>query len=179
MQYLIFSDSHGGGHKIAKVLERCYGGIDGIIFLGDVCTDVDYDGILRRQPELAETCLWFTLPRYVVAGNCDGEGKYLDPEYHERMLELDGVRVLILHGHRQSVKSGTSELEAYARRQRADVVLFGHTHERYYQYVDGIKPLHIFNPGAVTMPRDGIPSFGTLTIKNGQILLAHGDVYAK
>lgn len=166
MRYLIFSDSHGACHNIKSVIDRTAGGIDGVIFLGDLYSDIE--NIEKEYPLISV---------YAVAGNCDFGSKYLSPIYQERMIDADGIRILLVHGHRQFVKSGTSVLEAYARSKGADVVLFGHTHERCEKYIsDGEKPLYIFNPGSAALPRDGVPSFGVLTIQKGQILLSHGEV---
>ena len=169
MSYLIFSDSHGTYKSMKDVIDRTPDKIDGVIFLGDVYSDIE--NIEQAYPLLSV---------YAVAGNCDFASRFMLPIYQERMIDIDGVRVLILHGHMQSVKSGTVELEAYARRKDADIVLYGHTHERDNRYIrSGKKPLYVFNPGSVSRPRDGEPSFGVLTVKNGQVLLSHGNVYIR
>ncbi len=168
MPYLIFSDTHGASRNMIEVIKRCKSDTDGVIFLGDVCSDTEL--VRERFPDI---------PIYAVAGNCDLPSKYLTPEYAERMLEINGMRILMLHGHTRSVKFHLGELEAYARRAAADVVLFGHTHERCCKYTNvGGKPLYIFNPGSAGLPKDGLPpAFGVLNIENGQILLSHGDVH--
>ena len=169
MNFLIFSDSHGGTFNMRTVIDRAAGNTDGVIFLGDNHPDVEV--LMTYYPKLTF---------YSVAGNCDYSSKYLTPEYEEKLIYLDGVRVLMLHGHRQDVKSTLALLEKYARSKNADVVLFGHTHERCEKYVlDGTKPLIMFNPGSVSRPRDGEPSFGVLTVNNGQALLSHGDVHVR
>jgi len=166
MQYLIFSDSHGNPMAMKKVIDRCICDTDGIIFLGDNIRDIEQLG--KLYPELKF---------YSVAGNCDVSLEYLKPEYQEKVLELDGIRVLITHGHQRSVKFYLGELCAYAKRADCDVVLFGHTHERVCESRYGQKPSYIFNPGSVSRPRDGLPaSFGVLTVRNGQILLSHGEI---
>ena len=89
-------------------------------------------------------------------------------------LDLDGVRVLILHGHGHGVKWGLGALEKYARGKGVDAVLFGHTHERLEKYIDG---LYLFNPGSTSQPRDGVASFGVMTVQKGQLLFSHGNVW--
>ncbi len=167
MKYLIFSDTHGSPRGMLSVIDRCIHDTDGVIFLGDVCLDTG--AVSEKYPDL---------PIYSVAGNCDLRGKLLAPEESERLIEVDGIRILMLHGHTRSVKYYMGELEAFARRAGADVVLFGHTHERYLDYRnDEEKGLYIFNPGSASQSRDGLPpSFGVLTVMNGQVLLSHGDV---
>ena len=163
MDYLIFSDTHGGAQAMLRVIERCAGTFDGVLFLGDGLADLDR--VRAVYPDLAITA---------VAGNCDFSAKYLAAEWREKLITPDGVRVLMMHGHHHGVKYGTSDAAAYARAKGADVLLFGHTHEPMARTVDG---LHIFNPGSAFSPREGEPTFGRLTIRNGQVLLSHGTVY--
>lgn len=167
MNYLVFSDSHGAWKSIKSVIDRVPYKIDGVIFLGDVYPDIEQ--IMEAYPLLSV---------YAVSGNCDFGAKYLSPIFQDRIIDIDGIRVLILHGHMQSVKSGLVELTAYAKHKGVDIVMYGHTHERYNNIVQiGERNLHVFNPGSVSRPNDGVPSFGVLTVQNGQILLSHGNVY--
>lgn len=166
MKYLIFSDSHGAVGNMVSVIKRCFEDLDGVIFLGDNYADI-------------EACeeLFPTLTFHAVAGNCDFGVRFFAAEYKEKLITVDGFRILILHGDRQYVKSTLTHLERYARERKADAVLFGHTHERCERYSDdGGTPLYIFNPGSVSLPREGKPSFGVLTTVRGQIILSHGDV---
>lgn len=163
MKYLIFSDSHRKTLGMCEVIERSLSGLNGVIFLGDNYDDTEI--IREKYPRL---------DIYAVAGNCDASPIYRTPDYLERTAVLDGIRVLMVHGHAHGVKWGLGEIEAYARRKCIDVVLFGHTHERYESYRDGV---YLFNPGSVSEPRDGTASFGVLTVQNGQVLLSHGDVW--
>ncbi len=167
MEFLIFSDSHGVSHNMKKIIDSSSDELCGVIFLGD--NIVDADVLAAEYPFLKFYC---------VAGNCDLSSNYIGVEYEEKLITLEGLRVLILHGHRQFVKSSLSTLEAYATNLGADIVLFGHTHERCEKYcLDGVKPLIMFNPGSISLPRDGIPSFGVLTVKNGQPILSHGELF--
>ncbi len=166
MVYLVFSDSHGATFNMKKVIDAQREKIDGVIFLGDNYKDAE---------ELMS--IYPSFDFHAVAGNCDISARFLAPEYCERLVTLGGVKVLMLHGHRQSVKSTLYVLEDYAKNRGADVVLFGHTHERCEKYcLDGVKPLIMFNPGSVALPREGRPSFGVLTIMDGTALTSHGDV---
>ena len=71
------------------------------------------------------------------------------------------------HGHLLQVKYGLQTLKRYAREQNADVMLFGHTHVAYTEYEDS---LYIMNPGSISQPRRGRPSYGIIDI------LEHGIV---
>ena len=174
MTYLILSDSHGYGRRALEVLDRLSVinlSPQGIIFLGDGTRE-----LLGRLGDIS--------PVYAVLGNCDGFIDLYDSDGliipEERLEIFDGKRILMLHGHRYSVKGGLSLAVKRAAELSADVLLFGHTHSplcttlpKGEQYGDVIlsRPLHVFNPGAL-MER----SFGLLTIQNGEILLSHGRV---
>lgn len=165
----VFSDSHGVGYRAAEVFERLALVDDypkTAIFLGDGIRDIE-SGIPKNCELLA------------VGGNCDAWTSLFDscgnelPD--ERIEMISGIRVLIMHGHKYSVKSGYHLAIARARAVGADILLFGHTHLPYLAEIpaDNIssKPLAVFNPGSL---RDG--SFGILTVVNGKPLLSHGKI---
>ena len=64
-----------------------------------------------------------------------------------------------------NVKFGYENIIAEAKRRNADIVLFGHTHNQYTEYLDG---LYIMNPGSVGMNGD----YGVIDITpKGDIML--------
>ena len=109
-----------------------------------------------------------------VHGNCDGpfSGGLRD----EEILDLEGHRILLCHGHRYGVKGGLGHLIASAKRQGADIALFGHTHERHEEYLPEYG-LWLFNPGALSYPERGEPSFGLLTLTPTGLLFSHGELH--
>ena len=116
MRFIIFSDSHGSISNMREALRRNAGtGLDGIIFLGDG---------LKSAKQLADES---GLELYAVAGNCDF-GPDIDPtrlDTYEKLLDFDGVKVLITHGHKYMVKTNGEVINKYARSKGADVVLYG------------------------------------------------------
>ncbi len=104
-----------------------------------------------------------------VRGNCD----FLSDQPAERLFTLEGVRILMLHGHTRGVKHGTGVLEAYAAAQEVDLVLYGHTHgaeDRYLPDAGRGRPLRLFNPGSIGAPGYERPGYGYLELQNGQVL---------
>ena len=95
-----------------------------------------------------------------VPGNCDW-GSFDEPE---RLLELEGVRILMLHGHTRNVKSSPLAAQYAAREWGADILLFGHTHR---PLVDWDGTLYTMNPGAAGDPRR--PTYGVITMENGKV----------
>ena len=63
------------------------------------------------------------------------------------------------NGHAYDVKSGLYRAVMAAREQKADVLLYGHTHCALEDYDDG---LYILNPGSLS--RGSRPSYGLLDI---------------
>lgn len=170
MKFLIFSDSHKATLNMMSVIDRQTEAMDGIIHLGDCAEDA----------ELLAQC-YPNASVYSVSGNCDFGASLFGGAPEERIINADGFRILLVHGHNQGVKSGTARLESYARMRGVDAVLFGHTHEKcdYCSVDDDGKRLYVFNPGSVSRPSSGEPSFGLLTVVGGQLLLSHGDVYSR
>ncbi len=186
MKLLIFSDSHGdAGYMRRAVLKNR--DADAIIFLGDGLMDVMYS--LEGE---------YSIPIYKVKGNCDiGISSYYPDVKKTDELFLDGKKIIFTHGDLYSVKSTTQDLSRLAISRGADIVLFGHTHmpceifvptdsEEYkLAYRDlsasGIlpedfspKPYYLFNPGSICY-RDGVPTFGILTLAEGENpLFSHG-----
>ena len=159
MKILVFSDSHGKYERMAKVISRDK--YDAVLFLGDGINDFDrlcqsYIGSARL---------------IAVKGNCD----FFDGTPEERIIDLDGFRVLMLHGHTKNVKHGTGVLEYYAREKEVDLVLYGHTHSRDIRRIDGEKRFYIFNPGSIGASSYLSPSFGYIETVNGQIVLNVAD----
>ncbi len=131
MKLLVVSDSHSGRSfmlECARVIQP-----DGIVHLGDYYEDGE---VLH---EVYPTAVF-----YQVGGNCD---RYrLPPCAREIAIEsIGGVTVYMTHGHLQRVKSGLALLENAGRACKAQLVLFGHTHEAAIQGSDGMI---LMNPGA-------------------------------
>ena len=101
------------------------------------------------------------VPLTAVAGNCD----YGSTARTEWLLELEGVRILLTHGHGYAVKQGTGALLRRARELEAQVVLFGHTHQRLLEEADGVL---LINPGSCRDER----YYAELEVEAGQILTA-------
>lgn len=120
---VVISDTHGnvaGLEKIRGILTEN----DVVIHCGDGCKDLSY------FPEIKES--------YFVRGNCDGLNR------DEKVIELEGKKILILHGHNHGVKGGLTRLKYYAQEKGVDVVFYGHTHKASIVEADGIT---FINPG--------------------------------
>lgn len=134
MKILILSDSHASLSFMRRCIEVTRP--HAVIHLGDFYADAT-----AMQEE------FFHIPFYQVPGNCDLYRGYI-PDAETRLIELDGVRLLITHGHRHAVKQTLHRLLADARASRVQAALFGHTHIGLCQQeADG---LWVVNPGAAS-----------------------------
>ena len=170
MDLLIFSDSHGDTSAIRKMMRQQVSKPDAIFFLGDGLRDTDL--LDDSDP-----------PLYRVVGNCDW---FADDEAPgEIVMALGGHVVFATHGHLYYAKESEHALLAHAVKVGADVVLFGHTHQPTLKVIPAgttvsisfgqtaitERPIYLFNPGSL---RAG--SFGTLTLRRGDVLFSHGTL---
>lgn len=122
---------------------------DEVLYLGDCLRD--FECLRQAFP---------TLATQAVPGNCDGPTELEST----LLLEREGVRLLLGHGHRWQVKVGLEQALNAAQCARADVLLFGHTHAI---LCEKRKNLWVLNPG--TIGGVGAPaSYGLVTIENGE-----------
>ena len=99
------------------------------------------------------------VPLVLVKGNCDF---YLDAPT-ATVFNLGLKKIFATHGHLYGVKYGYDRVYYAGYEQKADIVLFGHTHEA---MVSDEGRVALFNPGSISMPRryDDKPSYGIIEI---------------
>ena len=143
---LVVSDSHGDVENMCRAVELVRPAL--ALYLGDGWRDAE--ALARRFPEL---------PLERVPGNCD----FRVDERAERVVEIEGKRVMICHGHTLGVKSDLGMLLRAALEREADAVLFGHTHK---PFVDIRRGVTMLNPGSIG--NRVRPTYGTLTVADGK-----------
>lgn len=157
MRITVMSDSHGLFGATQKVMEA-QPDSDIYIHLGDGKAECR----LLRQ-EYPDKNLVF------VRGNCDFDCDF-DSDFPDFTVipVNDKHRIFACHGHKYTVKYTHSDLLAAARANHCNIVLYGHTHERYNSYEQDI---HILNPGSCAFPRDGQPpSYAIIDIVGDGVL---------
>ena len=125
MKVLIVSDTHGREDNLEKVLEK-ESPIDAMVHLGDVEGSEDYIRILTDAPV------------YMVAGNNDF---YTDLP-GQAVIDLDGYRAFITHGHGYHVSYSPNRLVAEALHRNAQIAMYGHTHVPHLEQVEGVIVLN-------------------------------------
>lgn len=145
---IIFSDSHGHLDHMREVLQTEQP--DLVIHLGDCLRDV-----WAMQMEFPEMSWEY------VKGNCD-----LVQETDEKILLVEGVKILICHGHNYHVKSGYLNIEYGAKEKGVDAVLFGHTHLSHHDHHNGLIML---NPGSIGFAVIHPASYGWMIVDGKKI----------
>lgn len=167
---LVISDSHGKRDRIKEVIGRQIKRPDALIFLGDGLQDLDY-------------CDTTGIALYKVCGNCDLLYlNFITDAPDEQIINLDGVRIMMTHGHNNGVKMTLTPLLTIAAENKVDILLFGHTHQGFEMTLMpdnelGIKlekPLYVMNPGSLG---SYAATFGTIsTDSSGRVLMSHGSL---
>lgn len=148
MRILVVSDTHGDYFTLQRVV-TAQPKAEVVIHLGDgeeqslqLVTDFPDKMIVR------------------VRGNCDW-GSDLPIV---QTLSLAGKKILAMHGHTYQVKMGYYNAYMAAREEKADILLFGHTHNAMTDYEDG---LYVMNPGSLHGMH---ATYGILDITNAGIV---------
>jgi hypothetical protein len=155
---LVLSDSHGNVENMVRAVEST--DPDMMIHLGDCWSDADE--LMEEFPDI---------PMERVPGNCD-----ISQEPAERILIIEGKKIMICHGHTMNVKSSYLNLQYKAQERKVDAALFGHTHRIFYGEHNRIVYL---NPGTIGNTGLGVePSYGVLWVdgKDEHILYSVGYV---
>ena len=131
MRIQVVSDSHGSVKALRAAIEA-QPTVDVVFFLGD--GERDIDTLRPLFPHKTFIC---------VGGNCDMAS--MSPAVELR--RLGDKLISACHGHTFHVKDSLYEYRTWARKTGVDVALFGHTHQPFTQYDDG---LYLMNPGSVS-----------------------------
>ena len=68
----------------------------------------------------------------------------------QAVIDLDGYRVFITHGHGYHVSYSPNRLVAEALHRNAQIAMYGHTHVPHLEQVEGVI---VLNPGSLSYPR--------------------------
>lgn len=139
----VITDSHRSWRNIDSALPF-FADCKHIIHLGD------HEGDMDDFPEAASRLLR-------VSGNCD----FFSMQPGTRYIEVEGIRVMLTHGHAYGVKRGLDDLCAAAVKGNCALALYGHTHERRDIVKNGVR---MVNPGAL---KDGC--YAIVSIDGGGI----------
>ena len=152
MKLLIASDIHGSAFWCGKLMDMVTKeNPEKVILLGDILYHGPRNDLPREYaPKAVIEMLAEIKDRIIcVRGNCDAEVDQMVlpfPCMNEYVqLFVDNRMIYCTHGHHSSP-------EALPVLQAGNVFLYGHTHIKRDEIVDGIRCL---NPGSVSIPKDG------------------------
>lgn len=151
MKIAVFSDSHNETNELRWLAEEMikeHGHFEGFIHCGDGIRD--FEAVQNYLIQINGPAEFWQ-----VAGNCDYAPQLLD----WRILELEGVRILVTHGHRFDVKSDLSEVDTFAEKNDCSLVLYGHTHKPNWE----MRSCLMVNPGVAKIGRAAM-----VTLHDGQ-----------
>lgn len=156
MRMIVTSDSHGRSGALFDIIEKHIDDAQLFVNLGD-CNS-------GRDLEDAKAYFGNRLNLICVSGNCDFAGN----APVEQVITFGEKKVILCHGHTYSVKFGLYDYQSRAKREGADIALYGHTHTPCVNYIEGI---YYFNPGAV---RDGI--YGIVDVTKAGIVCFNAKI---
>ena len=161
MKCLVFSDSHGTVSLMKRALD-IHRDAEVVFFLGDGLEDAEQLAVGDTER------MWIA-----VRGNNDYFSTFCSKETLKvEKISIGGFTIVMTHGDIYNAKYTTGSLRGLARREGADILLFGHTHVPYEEYIsDGEKPLYLFNPGSIYI-EDG--SYGIIDIRDVPFF-SHGN----
>ncbi len=143
----LISDTHG---MLRAEVHDALAGVSLILHAGDVGGEEILDELAVIAPVLA------------VFGNTDA--RWEPGLAAERVVEIEGVRIRVSHGHEVGRPTAARLMAAYPG---FHVLVYGHTHVQKIEELDGVL---VINPGAAGARRfDLTPSVARLTIADGAV----------
>ncbi len=147
---LVFSDSHGRTRLIDHLL-KTIPQVDYVFFLGDHQKDI-YP-IEKKYPEISF---------YSVPGNTD----YSLTGPDKLVVEIDGVRMFLAHGHQYHVKMGSTSFYYRTLELKCRVGVYGHTHKSALLQHEEVL---LLNPGSISDAYGNQATYGIIETEGGKV----------
>lgn len=158
MKIGVISDTHipRRARQIPEQVLRGFAGVDLILHAGDLMDE----SVIYTLKKIA--------PIEAVAGNMDSDDLHFSLG-RQKLLKLSGYKIGLIHG--DGIYKTTVE-RAYDAFPGADCVVFGHSHNPYSDYYQGV---YMFNPGSPTDKRSNPDfSYGILRLESTGI---RGEIF--
>lgn len=151
MKIIVMSDSHLYDERVQMVIDANHNA-DVFIHCGDLCSEP------TQFPNVE-----------FVRGNNDYN---IFEQY--KVLSYEGVNFYVTHGDKGFGYYREDYLVNKAKEFNCQVVLFGHTHQRYDALINGV---HLLNPGSLMYNRDGKPiGYLEIQVKDGKYQVIKHDL---
>ena len=162
MKILIASDLHGSAYWCRRLMEEIEKEQpDRIVLLGDLLYHGPRNDLPREYAPKQVIPMLSSLKEKILAvrGNCEAEVDQMVLPFpclaDFSQLFVDGRLMHLTHGHHQNPQN-------LPPLPQGSIFLYGHTHVKFDQVVDGIRCL---NPGSLSIPKDGSHSY--IVYENG------------
>ena len=167
MKYLIASDIHGSAYwtdRLVSAIDREQP--DRIVLLGDLLYHGPRNDLPRDYaPKRVIPALNALADRIIaVRGNCDAEVDQMVLDFpimsdYATLFDENGRELFLTHGHVFGAGMHNSVDHAPALPEGSALV-YGHTHVKVNEESAAYPGLWLFNPGSVSIPKDGTHSYG-------------------
>lgn len=169
MKFLIASDIHGSAYwaeRLMSVIEAEQP--DRIILLGDLLYHGPRNDLPRDYAPKRVILLLNDLAKsgrvIAVRGNCEAEVDQMVLEFpcmsdSTLVMDSDGRELFCTHGHVFGAGMHNSVDNAPAL-PAGSALVYGHTHIKVNEESQEHPGLWLFNPGSVSIPKDGTHSYG-------------------
>ncbi len=148
MKIAILGDSHNHLGILDRMQEEDrFQGVELILHTGDMCNDGSYLEEITGIKVIG------------VKGNAD---PVYSPCETEVVLELEGYKIYLTHGHQYGVEDNNDRLFYRGKEIGADIVVFGHSH---IPLTIEEENMLLLNPGSIGFPRGlSNKSYGIITL---------------
>lgn len=167
MKLLIASDIHGAAGYCRDLLDAWdREGADRLLLLGDLLYHGPRNDLPRDYAPKRVIPLLNALADRIIAvrGNCDAEVDQMVLDFpvmadYATLFDETGRELFLTHGHVFGAGMHNSVDHAPALPEGSALV-YGHTHIKVNEASEARPGLWLFNPGSVSIPKDGTHSYG-------------------
>ena len=167
MRLLVASDLHGSPEAAAFLRRRCEELLpDMLVLLGDYLYHGPRNPLPSSYgpPSVVSVFADFDTPIVAVRGNCDAEVDQMVLDFpvmadYATLFDEVGRELFLTHGHVFGAGMHNSVDHASVLPEGSALV-YGHTHIKVNEASEAHPGLWLFNPGSVSIPKDGTHSYG-------------------
>ena len=167
MKILIASDIHGSAYWAQRLVDAINQEVpDRIVLLGDVLYHGPRNDLPREYAPKKVIALLNPLADRVIAvrGNCEAEVDQMVLDFPlmadcSTFVDENGRELFLTHGHVYGAGVHNSVDRMPSLPQGAALV-YGHTHVKVNEESEAHPGVWLFNPGSVSIPKDGSHSYG-------------------
>lgn len=167
MKILIASDIHGSAYWAQRLVDAINQETpDRIVLLGDVLYHGPRNDLPREYAPKKVIALLNTLADRIIAvrGNCDAEVDQMVLDFplmadYSTFVDENGHELFLTHGHVYGAGMHNS-VDRMPPLPQGAALVYGHTHVKVNEESEAHPGVWLFNPGSVSIPKDGSHSYG-------------------